>query len=201
MDKFLNYYRIPSARANWSDYTSAGYYFITICTAFHECIFGEIQSDQIILSKAGQIVLAEWKKSFDIRKELFCDVFFIMPNHIHAILRIDFNEGNESIVENVGRKSTTGKNEKFAVETHGRASLRDQQTGIAYRPSKSISSFVAGFKSSATKRINEIRATPGLTVWQTRFHDRIIRDKPEYEKIYWYIRNNVHNWREDQYYI
>lgn len=200
MDKFLGYYRIPSARANWQDYSSNGFYFITICSAYREHIFGEIRSDQIILSSAGEIVYEEWTKSFDIRKELFCAAFVIMPNHIHAIVRIDFSTGNNSAVENVGRKSTIVKKEKFIVETHSRASLQSQETGIAYRPAKSISSFVAGFKSSATKRINEMRKTPGLLVWQSRFHDRIIRDKPEFEKIYWYIRNNVCNWKEDQYY-
>jgi REP element-mobilizing transposase RayT len=195
MDKFLYYYRIPSARANWCEYTLAGYYFITICTAFHERILGEIQSDQIILSRVGKIVLEEWKKSFEIRKELFCNVFVIMPNHIHTILKID------SSVKNFDKMRLCENLDHGSIETYGNVSLEIQNGGIANRPSKSISSFVAGFKSSATKRINEIRATPNLHVWQTRFHDRIIRDKPEYEKIYWYIRNNIRNWREDQYYI
>lgn len=194
MDKFLDYYRIPSARANWQDYSSNGFYFITICSAYREHIFGEIRSDQMILSSAGEIVDEEWTKSFDIRKELFCDAFVIMPNHIHAILKINSRSIDTNEIQPICN------NNQDSVETHSRASLQSQETGIAYRPAKSISSLVAGFKSSATKRINEIRKTHGLPIWQSRFHDRIIRDKPEFEKIYWYIRNNVRNWKEDQYY-
>ena len=88
MEKFKNRYRIPSARAAWWDYSSPGKYFITICTAFRECILGKITDKRMILSEAGKIVLQEWIKSFEIRSELSCDTFVIMPNHLHAILCI-----------------------------------------------------------------------------------------------------------------
>lgn len=169
MKKFQNKYRIPSARAPFWDYSDDGCYFITICTADRECLFGNIINQAVWLSQAGEIVRDEWNRSFEIRNELFCDAFVIMPNHIHAILRIS-----------------------TPVETHGRASL--PPGGIAHRPPKSISSFVAGFKSSATKRINEYRQTPGKPVWQTRFHDRIIRGPDEYDRIRDYIEKNVERW-------
>ena len=50
---------------------------------------GNIIDGKMHLSPIGEIALAEWEKSFDIRPNLFCDAFVIMPNHIHAILRID----------------------------------------------------------------------------------------------------------------
>ena len=62
----------------------------------------------------GLIVQHEWDKSFEIRKELFCDLYVIMPNHIHAILRIEKNDSD-------------GFN--MAVDPHGRADL--QQIGRA----------------------------------------------------------------------
>ena len=175
MEKFQNRYRIPSARAAWWDYSSPGKYFITICTAFRECIFGKITDKRMILSEAGKIVLQEWIKSFKIRSELSCDTFVIMPNHLHAILCI----GASSEVTDI----------KTPIENHG----------VAYRSPKSISSFVGGFKSAATTRINELRKTPYAPVWQTRFHDHIIRDETEYQRIYWYIRNNPKNWKEDKF--
>lgn len=49
----------------------------------------------------------EWLKSFEIRRELFLDEYFIMPNHLHAIVVLDKNNPNGT-----------------HVETHGRASLR-----------------------------------------------------------------------------
>ncbi len=53
--------------------------------------FGDIRDKEMILSELGIIVEQEWNKSFKIRAELFCDAFIIMPNHIHAILRIENN--------------------------------------------------------------------------------------------------------------
>ncbi|MBF0119228.1 MAG: transposase [Desulfobacterales bacterium] len=183
MEKFQNKYRIPSARAKWCNYSGKGAYFITICTAGTEHLFGEIINNEMVLSKMGIIIQQEWNKSFEIRAELFCDIFVIMPNHIHAILRI-------------------------CVETHGCTSLRGcvslpiraQNHGIAFREPKSISSFIGGFKSAATKRINEFRNTPKIQVWQTRFHDHIIRDDDEYQYIKKYILENPMNWEQDKFF-
>jgi REP element-mobilizing transposase RayT len=89
MSKYLNKYRNESFRAQWWDYSNVGSYFITICTADRKLILGEISNKEMHLSPIGEIVFEEWNKSFEIRKELFCDIFVIMPNHIHAILRIE----------------------------------------------------------------------------------------------------------------
>jgi putative transposase len=168
--KFRNKYRIPSARSPFWDYSKEGSYYITMCMFQRE----------MILSYVRKIVFEAWNKSFQIRHELYCDVFIIMPDHLHAILRI---------------------NDDGDVETHLRASLQipsqTQQHGIAYRPPHSISSFVACFKSSATKQINEFRHTPNKPVWQPRFHDHIIRDDFEYQRIRDYIINNPLKWQTD----
>jgi putative transposase len=202
-DKYRNKYRIPSARAQWWDYSNLGIYFITICAYKHDWLFGDIpgpavethgrkslspQAEQPKLheSPIGAIILQEWHKSFEIRTELFCDAFVLMPNHLHAILRI----------------------ENTVVETHGLATLQpvakpitrqNPATGIEYRPPKSISSFVAGFKSAATIKINMLRNTPGILVWQPRFHDHIIRNMTEYQHIANYIENNPANWSNDRF--
>jgi len=198
--KFQNKYRIPSARWQTWDYSSEGLYFITINAVNHECLFGRIVDKEMYLSEYGQIVDEEWKKSFEIRSELFCDAFVIMPNHIHAILRI------ENPVETHGRASVRDDNTNTRdVETHGRASLRGGGgirggNGIAFREPKSISSFVAGFKSAVTTRINTLRQTKGKPVWQERFHDRVIRDYEECRRIGAYIDSNIQNWNDDRYF-
>jgi len=166
MDKYQNKYRSSKARATWWNYANSGIYFITICTDNRENYFGAIENGKMILSEIGLIVQQEWDKSFQIRKELFCDLFVIMPNHIHAILRIENNCPD----------------------------LPPKSNGIAYRPPKSISSFVAGFKSAATKRINEYRKMPRSPVWQSRFYDHIIRNDDEYIRIKKYILENPKNW-------
>ena len=88
-----------------------------------------------------------------------------------------------------------------AVETHGRASLppRQQPPPFPYRHPKSISSFVAGFKSAATKKNNEYRKTPGVPVWQPRFYDHIIRNNHDLVRIREYIINNPKQWARDDF--
>lgn len=193
-DKFLNKYRIPSARASWWNYADSGLYFITICTVRHEHMFGKIKNQEMCLSPMGDIVQQEWDKSFKIRTQLFCEIVVIMPNHIHAILRI---LNGADTVSTHGTVRPDGN-----VETHSCASLQlsaNKNYGVAYRPPKSISSFIAGFKSAATKRINEFRGTPKTPVWQTRFHDHIICNEIEYRRIYKYIKNNPANWKLDRF--
>jgi len=173
MTLFDNKYRIESARKQGWDYADNGYYFVTICTKDRQHFFGEIENGEMILNEYGKIVQEEWEKSFEIRKELFCDAFIIMPNHIHGIVILE-------------------KDDILHVETHGRASL--------HRSPKSISSFVAGFKSVVTTRINQIRKTPKMPLWQPRFHDHILRDEIELYNVRNYIANNPRNWYDDEFY-
>ena len=198
MDKFQNKYRIPSARADWWNYSDNGAYFITICAAGKEHYFGRIINGEMILSEMGKIVQQEWDKSFEIRSELFCDAFVIMPNHIHAILRIS----SPFVVQTHGRASLQSHSEADASpQSHSDADAapESESHGIAYRTPKSISSFVAGFKSAATKRINEFRKMPKSPVWHTRFHDHIIRNDKEFDLINKYIQENPANWGRDKF--
>jgi len=72
--------------------------------------------------------------------------------------------------------------------------------GVAFREPKSISSFVGGFKSVVTARINTLRQTKGQKVWQYRFHDHVIRDYEACRRIGAYIDSNIANWKDDMYY-
>lgn len=65
---------------------------------------------------------------------------------------------------------------------------------------KSLSSFVAGFKSSVTKQINQLRNTPHYPVWQRNYYEHIIRNDDELNRIRQYIINNPLNWQLDENY-
>ena len=54
-----------------------------------------------------------------------------------------------------------------------------------------------GFKSAVTKDARAINHAFG---WQERFHDHIIRDEEEYQRIAHYIVNNPANWKKDKFY-
>jgi putative transposase len=63
---------------------------------------------------------------------------------------------------------------------------------------QSIGSFLAGFKSIVTKRINGLRQTPGAPIWQRNYYERIIRNEIEFDRISEYIVANPVNWCEDE---
>ena len=130
---------------------------------------GEMQLNDI-----GQIVFEEWMRTPTIRTEIELDYFIIMPNHIHGIVIINDANNNPDVF----------------VGTHGRASLQ--------RKPRSLGSFVAGFKSIVTKRVNMIRMTPGEPIWQTRYHDHIIRNEVDLHRIRTYIANNPLQWALDE---
>ena len=56
-----------------------------------------------------------------------------------------------------------------------------------------ISTVINQFKGSVTKQI-------GFSIWQKSYHDRIIRDESEYQKIWQYIDQNPAHWQDDCYY-
>lgn len=171
-DKFQNKYRIPSARAAWWNYASNAAYFITICTKHRAHYFGEIGA----LSLIGKITESEWLKTPSIRPDmnLELDEFVVMPNHFHAIIWIGKNEYNRDIPP----QPRVPCNE-FGPQ------------------SKNLASILRGFKSSVTTFAvkNDIQFG-----WQERFHDHIIRDEEEYQRIKNYIVNNPSNWETDKFY-
>ncbi|MCP4652551.1 MAG: transposase [Candidatus Omnitrophica bacterium] len=94
-----------------------------------------------------------------------------MPNHIYAIAIIKNN-----IIKGRQPSAPTDK-------------INQKQL---------LSSFVAGFKSVAAKRINTLRNTPGNPIWQRNYYDHIIRDDKSLQKIREYITGNPVMWDTDE---
>lgn len=86
------------------------------------------------------------------------DQYITMPNHLHGIIVI-------------GDTSRGGSRPASGVE--GRR--------------KPLGRLVGAFKTVSTKRINEIRGTPGVPVWQRNYYERIIRNDEELNRIRQYI--------------
>jgi len=60
-----------------------------------------------------------------------------------------------------------------------------------------ISSIVGSYKSAVTKHAHRL----GFEFdWQTRFHDHIIRNDAEYQRINDYIETNPEHWDEDKFF-
>jgi putative transposase len=169
--------RRRSIRLPGYDYASPGAYLVTVCAYNGECLFGDIVDDEMQLNRRGQTACDEWYASEQIRTEVKLDAFVVMPNHLHGIVWF---------VSPVG--------------SHGRAPVpADPASGGALRrPRRSLGSFIAGYKSAVTKRVNELRATPGKPLWQRNYWEHVIRDDGSLNEIREYIENNPARWAEDQ---
>jgi putative transposase len=164
------------------DYSQQGMYFVTICTKNREYLFGEIENGKMILNGVGEIANKCWLEIPNHFPHVFLDEFVVMPNHIHGVIEIK-NVGNN--IKNVGNNIKNVGNNNYC-------SLHPWQTVW----SKSISSAVRGFKIGVTKwcRRNDWKKF----AWQKSFHDRIIRNEKELNKIREYIFKNPQNWETDR---
>ncbi len=56
---------------------------------------------------------------------------------------------------------------------------------------------MVGFKSAVTKRINELRHTPGVPVWQRNYYEHVIRDENDLNSIREHVHYNPLKWADD----
>jgi REP element-mobilizing transposase RayT len=209
-EKFANKYRIPTTRLkNW-DYRRNAAYFVTICTQNRGHYFGNIVNGEMNLSGVGIIADVLWYEIKNHSKIIELDEFVVMPNHIHGILIIHSNTVDDD--GSVGNNDGSG-----GVETLHATSLRSQQSTPVKQPEPpsqpphigknqtmanicpkpgSLSVIVRSYKSAVTKHANRL----GFQfAWQSRFHDHIIRNQDEFQRIREYIINNPKNWTNDKF--
>ena len=157
------------------DYTSEGGYFITCVTQRRVPLFGNVIDGEMKLNQYGEIVKEEWFKTKSLRDnvELFDDEFVVMPNHVHGIIWL--------------MDSCWGT---------ARCAPTDPQFGKIIP--QSIPTIVRAFKSAVSKRINLLRQTPSVPVWQHNYYEHIIRSEKDFDNISFYIHYNPLSWELDR---
>jgi hypothetical protein len=79
-------HRRRSIRLRGYDYSSSGFYFVTVCTKNKECLFGEIADGAMALSEAGKMIETVWAALPEHYGDLDLDIIVVMPNHLHGII-------------------------------------------------------------------------------------------------------------------
>jgi len=203
MDRFKNKYRIASARAQWWDYGWNGAYFITICTQNREHFFGEIKNGKMILSHQGVIADILWHEIPNHSPFVDLGDFVVMPNHIHGILILNkpggdggegYVGGDESVVQTLHATSVQSQSQS---QSQFQPPVKNEKMAAISPKSNSVSTIIRSYKSAVTKHANRLGFENG---WQPRFHDHIIRNDAEYQRISNYIINNPDNWKDDKFY-
>jgi REP element-mobilizing transposase RayT len=156
-----------SIRLQGYDYSQAGAYYITIVVHGRECILGEIV-------RAG---LEPAQTQLNQFGQIVQRTWFDLPKHYPHI-----QLGSFCIMPN---------------HVHAVIIIVDVGAGLRPAPTKPLSEIVRAFKSFSARRINEIRKTPGIPVWQRNYYEHIVRNAKEHNRIHLYIEANPANWLED----
>jgi REP element-mobilizing transposase RayT len=108
-----------------------------------------------------------------------------MPNHIHGIIIINKPDSEFKNSPNLSDKQGLSD----SLEVGGFAGSNNQMLN------DNIPRIIRWFKGRCTFEIRKIQLD---FKWQTRYYDRIIRNDQEYNRIKFYIENNIKAWKNDK---
>ncbi len=162
-------------RLSGYDYSQSGLCFVTICvkscsreqkylfptSTTTDTTFGNIENGVMILNEYGQHTYQCWVEIPNHFPDITLDEFVVMPDHVHGVLGIVGNNNYCSLPDEISWQTKWGR---------------------------SLSSVIRGFKIGVTKYFwaNNIQSFQ----WQKSYHERIIRNESELNRIRQYITNN-----------
>ena len=161
------------------DYSQPGCYFITICTKEKKKILSEIEdvpfefSDGNGKSKVGAAI-----------------------GRPPRIQLTRYGKIVEEAIRNIPKCYTEVDVDKYVImpnHVHMILIIKSDENG---RPmaAPTIATVINQFKGYVTKKA-------GKTIWQKLFHDHIIRNEKDYQKIWMYIELNPPYWKRDSLYL
>lgn len=172
-----------SIRLKGWDYSSPGGYFVTICTHNQEHLFGEIREGKMPVNEYVNILRQCWGDLPLHYSNVQLDEFIVMPNHVHGVI----------IMKDI---------DNMLVGDGFKPSRHPNRTGYKPVPTRQhhgLTEIIRAFKTFSARRINISQDTQGRPVWQRSFHDHIIRNDREFDRIRQYIINNPIGWDTDEY--
>jgi len=188
-----------SIRLEDYDYSSEGAYFVTMCTQNSECLFGEIVNGQMILNEYGKIVQQCWNDLPIHYDNIALDAYVIMPDHFHGIILITDNVDNVGAIHELPRQrqDELPRQRQDELPRQRQDELPRQRQQQQQRRKMLLPKIVGRFKMNSAKKINQMRNTPGISVWQRNYYEHIIHDEKSLQNIRKYIINNPLQWYYD----
>ena len=152
------------------DYSTPGAYFITICTHNKSCLFC-----RILQAAPNEEIRIQYSPIGKIAKECLIDI----ESHYEK-LKID----NWVIMPN---------------HIHMLVRIEERADSAPTENRYDISNVVGKFKAAVTRNVGNAFMHSGK-IWQSSFHDHIVRDERDYQMIWQYISGNPSKWLEDCFY-
>lgn len=86
-------------RLSGFDYSTPGYYFVTVCTHQRQPLFGQILKGSHKLSAAGTVVMEVVSELPQTFTGVVVESFIVMPNHLHLLIYLDIDTKTGSITD------------------------------------------------------------------------------------------------------
>jgi putative transposase len=195
-----------SIRLRGYDYTRAGAYFITICSRERACLFADIDGHESVvrLSPVGEIVAQCWVAIPDHFPVAELDAFVIMPNHLHGIVVLETAEGTACRAATAWRRHTgsdgeeESRIERFGAPVAGSIPtiVRSFKAAVTKAINDDLSSGTA-CRAFLTQRIGSLPLGRIPSLWQSNYHEHIIRNEAALDHLRNYVAANPGRWAED----
>jgi len=111
--------------------------------------------------------------------------YVVMPNHIHIVIAVE----TQYIAHALTPTPMVVNRGCLRPPMHGEPSEDFHHNSV-------LAQVVGTFKAAVTR----MTCRKGMCIWQRLFHDHIIRNKREFDKIMNYVDNNIANWKKDCFY-
>jgi putative transposase len=180
-----------SIRLGGYDYSYPGAYFVTVCAAQRGLLFGWISDSRVVENANASIVRDCWLDLPNHYPHISLDAFVVMPDHIHGIIVLLDSFGVGDVRKDDARAGFKGRAGLKPAPTDGDPFV---DAGVRH----GLPEIVRALKTYSARRINATRGTPGASVWQRGYYERIVRDERELNLTRKYIASNPRNWRTDR---
>jgi putative transposase len=209
------------------DYTRPGAYYVTICLQDkYSLLLGDVLNEMVLLSHFGEIVRKCWNQLPRHYPNVKLGEFIVMPNHVHGVIWLidpeecagagdvgaglqnscakdvkpartidDCRDCHDARDEDISDGVYNGDDSKEGDRREIKARVVRKPSGVKRYPLPEV---VRGFKTFSARRINELRGTPGVSVWQRNYWEHIVRNEDELRRISEYIANNPRQWEKEK---
>ena len=199
-----------SPRAQWHDYNGAEY-FVTICTKDRTHYFGSVHNGLTQLTPVGECLKREIENTENLRHgAASIPLYVIMPNHVHLIVSLHNRMAPCRDALNASPLNASPLNASplnasplnaSPIISDARGISDSDARGASLQKfgsqSGNLGAVIRGIKSAVTHFARENRIPFS---WQPRYHDRIVRNRNEMNRIALYIEQNPMKWEMDCFY-
>ena len=182
--------RLPSF-----DYTSAGAYFVTICTYD--------RSPLLEVTVLAEIVRIEWQALAGRFSSIRLDEFVVMPNHVHFVIWL-VGAPLAGARDGAAAENAASAQDEPLTNAPSTAEATSNNDGTPRAPARgapTLSAIVGAYKSLVAAKwlawIKECEPERSARLWQRNYYEHVIRNDYELNRIRQYIRLNPTQWLLD----